>query len=294
MKVASAGDGEVEHAAHTVVFSLSSAYTHAMASPFPGMNPYLEGYLCTDAHQSLAGQIKRQLSPLLRPRYVARLAVYFLNDLAPAHEVGIVYPDVEVVQPQQEPPVEAAGQLAATATMAITPPALILPATVPVEARVVSVHILDVAKNELVTSIEILSPANKREPGLSAYQQKRAELLRAGVHLLEVDLIRRGSRAWSPEGLPATPYVALLTRAHRLETEGWPIGLRDPLPILPVPLRAPDPDAPLDLQTAWATICEESDYDRTLDYRQPPPEPALSNDDMAWLDALLRNVGRRS
>jgi len=261
------------------------------------MNPYLEGYVWTDVHQSLAGQIKRQLTPLLRPRYVARLAVYFVSDDVPAQEVGILYPDVEVVWPQGEtpPPPESASRStgAALTPTAITPPTLVLPATVPVEVRHVSVHVLDVAKNELVTSIEILSPTNKREPGLGAYRQKRSELMRAGVHLLELDLIRRGARPWTPEGLLPSAYLALLTRARHAQTEAWTVSLSDPLPVLPVPLRPPDSDVPLDLQTALATICDESDYDRTLDYRQPPPEPVLSEEDAAWLEALLRGVGWR-
>lgn len=44
--------------------------------------------------------------------------------------------------------------------------------------------------NSVITSIEILSPVNKREPGLTAYQRKRLQLHNAGVHLLELDLLR--------------------------------------------------------------------------------------------------------
>jgi|GEM_PF-4617328 len=32
----------------------------------------------------------------------------------------------------------------------------------------------------------------------------------------------------------------------------WPLTLKDPLPILPIPLRFPDPDVVLDLSTAMA------------------------------------------
>lgn len=267
-----------------------------MTSPFPGMNPYLEGYIWSDVHQSLAGQIKRQLSPLLRPRYVARLAVYFVSDDVPAQEVGILYPDIEVVWPQSQPSSEpTSGQHApaAVAPAAITPPTVILPATIPVEVRHVSVHILDVAKNELVTSIGVLSPANKREPGLSAYRQKRSELIRAGVHLLEVDLIRRGLRPWLPEDAPPCAYLVLLTRARHAQTEAWALDLSNPLPVLPAPLRPPDTDVPLDLQAALNTIYDESDYDRTLNYRQPPPEPAFLPDEAAWLEAQLHHAGLR-
>ena len=43
-----------------------------MPSPFPGMDPYLEGYLWPDVHHSLASEISRQLMPRLRPRYIAK------------------------------------------------------------------------------------------------------------------------------------------------------------------------------------------------------------------------------
>src|SRR5262245_2211338 len=42
-----------------------------MPSPFPGMDPYLEGHLWTSVHQELATIIAHQLNPRLRPSYVA-------------------------------------------------------------------------------------------------------------------------------------------------------------------------------------------------------------------------------
>ncbi|HIC90231.1 MAG TPA: DUF4058 family protein [Anaerolineae bacterium] len=71
-----------------------------MSPPFPGMDPYLEGYLWPDVHARLVGQISRQLIPLLAPRYVVRLAVYFVGDRIPAHEIGVMFPDVEEVRPR--------------------------------------------------------------------------------------------------------------------------------------------------------------------------------------------------
>src|SRR5881396_2152160 len=41
-----------------------------MPSPFPGMDPYLEGELWTTVHFSLSADIVRQLAPQLRPRYL--------------------------------------------------------------------------------------------------------------------------------------------------------------------------------------------------------------------------------
>lgn len=42
-----------------------------MKSPFPGMDPYLEGDLWTTFHVQLAVEIARQLTPRLLPRYFA-------------------------------------------------------------------------------------------------------------------------------------------------------------------------------------------------------------------------------
>lgn len=67
-----------------------------MPSPFPGMDPYLEGYLWPDVHNALAAKLRQLLTPLLRPRYTARLAIYVVEDLTPEGDVGIMYPDVEI------------------------------------------------------------------------------------------------------------------------------------------------------------------------------------------------------
>ena len=47
----------------------------------------------------------------------------------------------------------------------------------------------------------------------------------------------------------------------------------------------PDPDVPLDIQAALGAIYGEADYPLTLDYGQPPPEPALSEADASWAAA---------
>ena len=49
--------------------------------------------------------------------------------------------------------------------------------------------------DQLVTAIEILSPFNKRAgEGIDDYRRKRTCLLRSSVHLIEIDLLRRGER----------------------------------------------------------------------------------------------------
>lgn len=44
-----------------------------MPSPFPGMNPYLEGEMWQEFHEALASAIRPRLVPLLTPKYAALL-----------------------------------------------------------------------------------------------------------------------------------------------------------------------------------------------------------------------------
>jgi hypothetical protein len=157
----------------------------------------------------------------------------------------------------------------------------------PVAVKITTVEIRDSASNRLVTSIEILSPVNKREPGITPYRQKRQRLYQAQVHLLEIDLLRRGTRPFAHPRLPDLPYLVTLTRAQALEVEVWPIALPEPLPVIPVPLQSPDADVPLDLTAALHQIYDEAFYNLSIDYRQPPPKPALTEEDTAWVEALL-------
>lgn len=265
-----------------------------MPSPFPGMDPYLEGYLWVDVHNALASKIRQQLVPKLRPRYTARLEIYLVEDTAPEGEIGILYPDVEVLRGIQSAGSGSTGAELPIATkggaMLMTPASLTLPILLPIEVRIATVEIRDTASNTLVACIEILSPVNKREPGLTPYRRKRQRLYNANVHLIEIDLLRRGTRPFNHPRLPETAYLVTVTRAQLGSVEVWPICLKDSLPTVPVPLRSPDADAPLDLREAITAIYEEAAYELSIDYRQVPPPPLLSEADIQWLDGLLTPI----
>src|SRR5215475_13486257 len=146
-----------------------------VSSPFPGMDPYLEGYLWPDVHSALAHTIRQQLAPQIQPKYVARLEISVIEDQSPAAEIGIMYPDVEVIKVRTSRP--GLPETPEGITGAAAPVPITAPLTIPLpHVRVATVEIRDVAQNILVTSIEILSPVNKREPNLSHYRQKRERL----------------------------------------------------------------------------------------------------------------------
>ena len=138
-----------------------------MPSPFPGMDPYLEGYLWPDVHHSLATQISDQLMPMLRPRYVARIEIQVVADETPEAELGIMYPDVEIVQAHAHadrlPSLSPAPELLAAGTL-FTPTSVSVP-LLDIEVRLATVEVRDTAQNRLVSSIEILSPVNNVSQG---------------------------------------------------------------------------------------------------------------------------------
>ena len=197
-----------------------------------------------------------------------------------------VRPDVGVWQVQQ-PDESPAG----VATIPPAPVESAIPLELPLHLQ--RVEIRTTAAQQLVTVIEILSPVNKR-PGHEAhvdYLRKRRDVLRSSVHLLEIDLLRRGERLPLERPVPEAAYYVLLSRADRRPTvEVWPIQLQGPVPIIPAPLLEPDPDAPLDLGAAVASVYERGAYAAQIDYRQPPPPPSLSNAEAEWLNALRRHM----
>ncbi len=264
-----------------------------MPSPFPGMDPYLEGEMWQEFHETLANAIRAQLMPLLRPRYVALLAKRYVLDrpimgIFGLPEERVFYPDVHVVAPPGTQP----AAVSAGAGVAVAEPLVELPSPVAEEVPLLSVEIRDVAERRLVTLIEILSPVNKRGEGAHEYAERRMELMQTPTHLLEIDLLRRGWRIPLVGQLPPAPYYVFLSRVQRRPfTQVWPVSLREPLPTVPVPLLPPDPDVPLDLQAALDACFDLVGYERLLDYSASPPPPDLDEGDAAWVAETLRAAG---
>lgn len=152
--------------------------------------------------------------------------------------------------------------------------------------RLAFLEVRDRQSRELVAVVELLSPSNKRPgPDRDQYLAKRDRLLSSRAHLVEVDLLR-GGRPMPMDGRPDCAYSALVSRAGERPAAGfWPIGLREPLPVVPVPLREPDGDARLDLGAVLHGVYDASGYeDYIYDGR---PDPPLAPEDNAWARGLL-------
>jgi len=180
-----------------------------MPSPFPGMDPYLEGALWTTVHFSLSAEIVRQLAPKLRPRYLVLPAERFVTETpeSVAISIGDIYPDVSVAETR------AVAGTAQGTTIASAP--LELATIIPTPIPHVTIEIRDTANRQLVTAIEVLSPTNKRGDGRQEYLAKRRRILLSTAHLLEIDLLRQGQRVPMQKPLPAAPYFIFLSRAEK-------------------------------------------------------------------------------
>jgi hypothetical protein len=248
-----------------------------MASPFPGMDPYLEAPdRWAGVHGALMAVLREQLSPLLRPRFFVDVeeSVYVLSPDDSGRR--LIRPDLTVVEAALVP----AGR---HEVERISPPRL-LERPRPLEVRARRLAVRDLQARRVVATIEVLSPVNKAagSAGRDDFLTKREQGMQATAHWLEIDLLRAGARP--PEVAGQSAYYALLHRAGGGDQlEAWFAGLRDPLPTLAVPLVDDLPDVPLDLQAAVTTVYGRYDYDIILDYTQPPPPPPLSDEDAAWV-----------
>jgi hypothetical protein len=260
-----------------------------MDSIFPGMDPFLElPGLWPEVHHQLISKIYTQLQPQITPRYIARITPYVAFEAIELAPVQLAVPDVGVYERTLADPPTGAAVMAA--------PTLVLPAKMELPTRYGRIEIRGVGSGELVTAIELLSPANKRPSaeGADAYEKKRQEVFKSTAHLLEIDLLRGGQRPQLAHPLPAYPYFILLSRVERRpDVEIWALALQTAIPAIPVPLRAPDPPVALDLTLALREIYQTARYDLQLNYRNDPPPPELSADDAAWLDGQLRERGLR-
>jgi hypothetical protein len=160
------------------------------------------------------------------------------------------------------------------------------------EARL---EVIDRAQRLVVTVIEVLSPTNKvaGSRGRASYEEKRSEVMISPSHFVEIDLLRSGVAMFARETLPPHDYLAHISRKDR-RPKGllWPILLTQRLPVIPIPLKPPDPDAPLDLQEVLSTAYDRAAYDLEIDYGKAPVPP-LDESSSKWADDLLRAKGLR-
>lgn len=251
-------------------------------SPFPGMDPYLEApHIWPDVHTSLMTVFREQLAPALSPNYLAELETHLVIDRSGAeNDLFAARPDVSVTRLN-----EAALVYTASPPPVVAPLRWRLPQA---PTRIVTILIRERQNRKLVTVIELLSPVNKRQgEGREDYLAKRDAYLYSALNLVEIDLLRSYPRMPFDEAPPACDYLVMVHRAGDQDAcDIWPISVRQTLPLLPIPLLPPDPDATLDMGQALRTGYERARYDLRLDYSLPPA-PSLEGEDATWAAWLM-------
>lgn len=269
-----------------------------MRSPFPGMDPYLESpAIWPDLHDRLATEISIQLNRVLPQPYYARMQMRPEIGIATEGVRGSrILPDVAVVK-------ASAADSTPGSVAVLEGPRVDVSRSLNVKIfrEPLRHHFVEIRDSRhdhaLVTLIEIVSPSNKRRGvDRDSYERKQQEVLHSDANLVEIDLLRTGDRIYANLFLadfvgqiePPPDYVVLVNRAFRradreFDYEVFPIGLRDILPCVGMPLRPHVAEVPLDLQYVFDRVYEGGPYVRgAVDYGQPP-EPDVQPADAEWV-----------
>ncbi len=253
-------------------------------SPFPGMDPYLENSaLWPNVHGRLIVAIADALSPLLLPKYqpIIEESVYRISEQT-AVMIGV--PDVAIQKTVQKVKEREAAAVA-VADPIESPVTVELP--IPKTFRQRFIEVRNTANQEVITVIEVLSPANKQGEGRSRYQQKRSQLLESQANLVEIDLLHKGA-AMPTVGESTASHYRILVSPVQLRPQAllYPFNLPMPLPQVPVPLRAGDTEPIINFQALLNQIYDRSGYAFSIDYSELP-KPGWDAATLRWIRARI-------
>jgi hypothetical protein len=249
------------------------------------MDPFIESQKWADFHTRFITALSEVLMPRVRPAYFVDVEERVYVERDPDDPVMVLRPDVSIVDTFRE----EGRPYAATAT-AVGPLECLMP--MPEEAREVYLTIRRKDRRNIVTVIELLSPANKRPgaKGFDQYLERRDHVLASFANLVELDLLRGGRRMPLVGKLPPGDFTATIARLRgrpRAEVYVWSLDQR--LPVIPMPLAHPDPDVPVDLQEVFNLVYDRAGYDYSLDYREPPIPP-LDPQRATWVEDILQRT----
>ncbi len=261
-----------------------------MKCPFPGMDPYIESpAIWPDFHQRFLTYLCDAIADRLPDRYDARLETQLRVVEAPPIAVGTYRPDISVTRATEWGP-----ESSATSSVAILEPTSDVELDQPIleEVRDARINIHRWPESELITAIELLSPWNKAPgDGMSDFVRKRRALLMSPINWVEIDLLLGGTRTLLGPSGPPVDYQVVISRAaarRRVETFSW--RLRDPLPVVPIPLRPPHSSIPISLADVFSYAYERGRIERALRTLPSGPPPNVANaDDRVWAEQLAAN-----
>lgn len=262
-----------------------------MPSPFPGMDPYLEhpaGWM--GFHNTFIVEMMAALNAQLMPAYYAdsEERVYISAEGDPGRKA--IVPDIKVIRTgKKAKPTAATPARKSSAGAAVCEP-IDVTTLIDVEIHEPYLTVIHRDSGRVVTVVEVVSPTNKvvGSTGRESYLDKRVAAVRAGIHWVEIDLLRDGVPLFVRGEYPPSDYYVFMSRlTGRPRSLLWPIRLQERLPEILIPLGGTDPDAKLDLQPLLDTVYDRGPYSVKLKYNADPTPP-LAPELAEWSDALLR------
>ncbi|MBI4614852.1 MAG: DUF4058 family protein [Planctomycetes bacterium] len=247
---------------------------------FPCMDPYIEtSRMWRDFHTRMVTALAEALTPQVAPRYAVMIeeSAYLLWEEVP---LRVLMPDAALVGARGE----AAGTGVTSAVATLSP--AVCTQVMPVDETDRWLEIRTPDGREVVTVIEMLSPTNKATAGdgHSAYLLRRNRLLGSGSNLVEIDLLRGGHRAPLSEPYPPGDYAVVVDRVPmRPKCHVFMWGVREPLPVVPIPLREGETEVGLDLRRTFGLVYDRARYDLSLRY-EGEPVPPFPPEHRAWVD----------
>ena len=228
-----------------------------MASPLPGMDPYLEEEKRWPAFQPLVVHaLYQMLLPGLMDRYRARV-----------------------------------GERDYTSEEAL------FTSIVREDHKEAFIEVRQRADGRLITLIEAISPANKiTSEGRRLYLERREEVKRMNANVVEIDLILQGQTLidCAKEASPTWDYAVVVSRwTHPDRYEIYSATLPKRLPRFRVPLASDDRDTVLDLQAAVARAYDQGDFAKLIDYTRDPAT-RLTDENRRWLNERLKEEKLRT
>lgn len=252
-----------------------------MPSPLPGMNPFIEQpELWPEFHSRMIVAIADNLDDLLSRDYrvAVEKRVYLSQD---DEQVLIGIPDVAVTT-------APSPSLGRSSSVAVAEPQTVeLPTLAEFQERYLEIR--EGATGVVITTIELLSPKNKRTgEGRDAYLRKRQQVLSSATHFVEIDLLR-GGQPLPVKGSTASDYRILVSRSSdRPQAQLYGFNLGQEIPAFAVPLRSREQEPLLRLQPLIHRVYDKSRFELAIDYQQKLT-PQLSSQEQEWVKALLRN-----
>ena len=138
--------------------------------------------------------------------------------------------------------------------------------------------------------VEFLSPEHKVGLGFINTKARRDLLFSPRqLNLVEIDLLVSGRCGILGTERPLGHSSVIVARADQRGFPVYPWSIRAPLPIIPLPLRKPDADIPLDLAAIYAEAYKRSRYAKSIDRKAPLNLP-LAAEDIAWAEKIGREA----